>query len=200
MRALLGLCLVALLFGCATVPEPAPEREKQAAWRARLAELSAVEQFSLKGRIAVRIDDEGWQASLRWRQQGEAYDIHIFGPFGRNIARLEGDEDHAVLRTADGESFAAPDAEGLMVEQLGWQLPVSGLRHWVLGVPAPEEATRQVTLDDLGRPAALRQSGWEVTYPKYKGDERNALPGRVQLSQSVVSIKLLVDEWQLSMP
>ena len=55
----------------------------------------------------------------------------------------------------------------LLLEQtLGLRLPVTGLRYWVRGLPAPGP-TALLQTDAAGRLTRLEQNGWVIEYPSY---------------------------------
>ncbi|MEJ2059300.1 MAG: lipoprotein insertase outer membrane protein LolB [Gammaproteobacteria bacterium] len=190
------LLLALMLGGCASLP---PDRAVQHAdWTMRVAHLQSAADWRLDGRVAVRVDGKGWQASLRWQQRPAGYEIDIYGPLGRILARLRGNPRTVVLQTARGERYQAADPERLMNQALGWQLPVQGMRYWLLGVPVPGEATEGLALDADGRAQTFRQAGWTVTYDNYLGGPADrSLPQRVTLVRPGVRVRLVVDSWDL---
>ena len=97
MRIPVLLLLAVMIGGCAVTPPAPPERMN---WAERQHELGAMQAWSLTGRVAVKLNGDGWNAHLRWKQTGDAYTIRVFDPFGRTIALIEGDATSAVLRTA----------------------------------------------------------------------------------------------------
>jgi len=196
VRALVLILLLALLGGCAAVPPAGPERDD---WQARQQALGAMEAWTLNGRVAVQLNGEGWNAHLRWRQSDEAYRIRIYDPFGRTLAQIEGDATGASLRSAEGWQREAATPEALMDAEFGWHLPLTGMRHWLRGVPAtgPVESLQ---LDDQGRPLRLVQAGWQLDYGAYASAHPLALPTRMDLAQEGVSVRLVVSDWQQGAP
>jgi outer membrane lipoprotein LolB len=167
------------------------------AWLRRVSTMEHYRVWSLTGRIALRVEQDGWSAGVHWSQQEERFDIRLTDPLGRGIARLEGDAGSVLLRTSEGDSLRAESAEALLARELGWYLPLSGLRYWVLGIPDPREEVAQRVLDDSGRLDRLQQSGWAVRYARYTDPSPLALPEKITLSQSTVTVKLVVDQWNL---
>lgn len=194
MRSWLVL-LVALALGACAL-QPVPPDQLEARFVARSAALAQHAQWSMTGRVAVNANGEGWTAGLRWRQSGEEFQIALYDTLGRTLARLDGVPGSVTLRSREGDSWA-PEPEQLLREQLGWDLPLRGLRHWVLGLPRPDTAVAGLDLDREGRPERLAQDDWEVVYPQYETANSQSLPGRVELSREGLRIKLAVERWQL---
>ena len=197
---MLILLMVGLLVGCTVTPEVKDPLLINEAWRKRYAQLSQVRSWALKGRLAISVENEGWHAGMRWSQQEDHYDMEIFGPLGRKVAWLEGGSHGVNLKTSKGESAYAPDAEALMHQLLGWSLPLTGLRYWVLGIPSPRDHGEDFQLDDVGRLSRLKQSGWEVQYKRYQREKRWDLPYKMTLVNERVTVKMVVKEWQAVKP
>jgi len=194
----LTIMLVVLLAGCASGPKMIEPIDVNATWDRRQAVLLELQSWKMDGRIAVRFENEGWQAGMHWRQQNDHYEMDMFDPLGRNVARLRGGPQGVNLKTSRGESAQAADAESLMRKLLGYTLPVSGLRYWVLGIPAPNTQTQRMALDKYGRLASLRQSGWDISYQRYNNTDNLDLPKKMILINQELEIKVVVSSWQLT--
>jgi outer membrane lipoprotein LolB len=195
-----GLVVVLLttLFGCATAPKTPTEAEVNATWAIRQARLSQQRFWRISGKVAIRHKNEGWQAGLRWQQQNERFNIEILDPIGRKIAQIRGDLEMVKLKTSKGQSAQAPNAEALMRELLGWSLPVSGMRYWVLGIPDPRTNVAQLQLDDDGRIVQLKQGAWDVSYQYYTSTAGVDLPARMTLTSGRLRLILVVRDWRLT--
>ncbi len=185
MKHVSGLLLILLLSGCAATPLLKSSRSA--------AEFS---DWQLQGRIALRHGDQGWHASLLWQQQADAYQLKVSGPLGQGGFQLAGDETGVVLVDAGGNSSFAHDGDALLLQATGWQLPVMGLRYWVRGLPEPDaKATRIV--DESGLLSRLEQSGWVIHYQNYQLVEGAAVPSKLQLARDDISVRLVINQWQL---
>jgi len=99
------------------------------------------------------------------------------------------------FRDADGKKIRAADAEGLLLQTTGWELPVTGLRYWVRGLPVPRVYASE-RRDVQGRLLALEQSGWAISYIRYHFIEGVGWPAKLRLARDDVTVKLVIDEWQ----
>lgn len=197
MRAFAVLTVAAaLLAGCAGVPSRTPAADPERAWAHHEAQLQGVQQWRLTGRLALRTADEGWHASLDWRQQADEYRMRLRAPLGSGSLQLQGDAAWVLLRTSDGEEAVSADPEGLLLEQLGWRVPVANLRYWVLGLPAPGTALRK--LDEFGHLARLWQNGWEIEFLDYGRVGGVELPGKVFARRGDAEVRLVVGNWDLA--
>jgi outer membrane lipoprotein LolB len=91
--------------------------------------------------------------------------------------------------------------DSLMEQALGFSLPVSGMRDWLHGRPAPG-APSNITRAADGRPDTLRQSGWTVRYVAWQDAVEGAatsstLPRRIDMArdgnESPLSVRLVID-------
>jgi outer membrane lipoprotein LolB len=194
----LTMMLAVLLVGCASSPKMIEPIDVNAAWDSRQAMLLELQRWKMDGRIAVRLENEGWQAGMHWHQQDDHYEMDMFDPLGRKVARLMGGPLGVNLKTSRGESAQAADAESLMRKLLGYSLPVSGLRYWVLGIPEPHSHAQRLALDKFGRLVSLRQSGWDISYQRYKITDSFDLPKKMILINQEVEIKVVVSSWQFT--
>ncbi len=195
-RLALLLGLFGLMTACSLAPSRPPITELEVAWQQRQHVLQAIEHWRLAGRAAVKLNDEGGQANLRWYQQGEHYELQFLDPLGRRVASLEGSPQEVILRRGQQPSVTARDAQTLLARELGWRLPVAGLKFWVLGVPQPGYAVDAKRLDAQGRARWLQQNGWRVDYGHYERVDSLAIPHRLTLSRAALKVTLVIDQWQ----
>ncbi len=191
-RLSIALALFALA-GCAAVPPARPPAD----WDAVKVQRQSLDRWKLNGRAAVSAASEGWSASLDWRQDAARSELRLSGPFGTGALRVTIDGESLDIQTGKGERLAGEDARVLLEETLGTSLPLKPLRYWLLGVPEP--ATPALAqLDDQGRLGQLDQAGWHVSYDRYAQFGGSWLPTRVDVQQSDVKLKLVIDRWNLA--
>ena len=195
-RCVVLVCLAGLgLAACSTVPEKISAVPDMVAWQQHQLQLEHLDDWSFNGRIAVRdIQDEGWNASLRWLQQDDHYDIQLSGALGQGAVRIHGNGGGAVMEVAGESPRVAPNPEALMQEQLGWHVPVRGLKFWLTGRPGPDAVDIQV-VDGLGRLSRLEQDGWEVVYNRYEQVNGMELPRKLEMSNQRLRVRLVIDQW-----
>jgi outer membrane lipoprotein LolB len=190
----LGAAFIAALAGCRTLP-PAPAPGQS--WEARRPQLQSLQHFVLRGRVAVAAGGEGFNASLRWTQEGSRTQVTLGGPLGVGGAQLTASGDDLTVITARGERIESAAAHAELAARLGFDPPLSSLRYWVLGVPDPAQPANESLDPAQQRLSALTQGGWRVEYQSYEaagGGE--ALPARMTLQRDTVRVRLLVDDWQ----
>lgn len=192
--------LAVLGVSCATPLPPTPSAELEQRWREHAAIMTSVSQWEVRGRLAVRIDGRGGQATLHWARDTARHSIQLNGPFGSGAVRVVQDASGARLRDAENREVAAATAEELLFQYSGWQLPVAHLDWWLRGLPVPGLGLSR-ELDEAGRLKVLRQQGWEIQYPRYARIDRYDLPQRLTLVRASeagappMEARLVIDRW-----
>lgn len=199
-----------LLAGCAeTAVRPVVEtQEVDKVWRIREVALLDLEDWDLRGRLAVRATSDGGQADLRWQRRPDKYQIDLRGPLGRGLVRLEQDKNGVRLTDGARNEYHAQSGERLLAETLGWQVPVDALHYWVRGLPIPN-VPHQHELDAHGRIVSLFQSGWEVRFLGYGSYGIYELPTKMTLTPKeqvanlgnagrLLEARIVIEQWILS--
>lgn len=187
-----ALPLLVTLAGCAT-PPAGPDFS--AGWPRHQALLQELREWRVSGRIAIRHEQEGWNATLHWRQKGEEYVMRLSAPLGRGTVELSGSEAGVSMRTADNRLLHADTPELLMQDNLGWHVPLRGLSFWVRGLPEPGSQPEDMSFDASGRIQDLRQNGWHVSYERYLSEGSYELPGKMTLENRELRVRLVINDW-----
>lgn len=189
-RFLVLLVCCAASTACVTT-RPAPAPAAPVPWDRRLVDLQHANAWQLEGRAAVAVGTQGWQATLNWRQQGAATDVHLSGPLGIGALVLK--------ETPAGLSVnGAPPSDAVLTQlqdRLGFVLPLDNLRYWLLGVPDPGIAF-DLARNDQDRARQLTQAGWTVDYDRYAPADGDWLPARLVLRREGIRVRIAVDHWE----
>ena len=184
--ALLPMLLPVLLFtACQSVAPPAGENPS---WTRQRAQLLDMQQWQLRGRVNVRYYDESHTPRIQWQQNEEQYHIRLWGTFNAGNTEIEGRPGRVTLEQ-DGEVLSAESPEDLILEQLGYELPVSHLEYWIKGVPAPS-GEAQLAFNELNQLVSLEQDGWSVLYSDMRRYQQFSLPRRVDVSRQAGDVRL----------
>lgn len=199
-RGCVAAMLVVLLSACAGpgVKSPAPGRVVAASDAperevARVARVQAMRDWSLSGRIAVSNAGKGGSGRVEWSERGDTYAVSLSAPVTRQSWRMSGGPGGARLEGLDGGPREAADADRLLLEATGWDIPVAALREWLRALPAAALADGRVVPGPDGRPLSIEQGGWTIAYQwPVSGD----LPARLDARRGQARVRLIVDEWQ----
>ena len=192
---MLAIIMLVACAGPRTIPD-----DRGAAWSRLQSRLAELDRWRAEGRLVVHTDDNGGQAAFTWIETADAgFRLHLGGPWGRGAARLTVDQDGVLLTTGRGERYRGADAQRLLRELYGWEIPVDGLRQWLLGLPA---GSSEFTLDRFGRLATLDWGEWRIEYSRYRQTDGLDLPAMLTARRAGdgARIRVVVDDWVLGAP
>jgi outer membrane lipoprotein LolB len=196
------MACIALLSACAgRAVRPAPPvsiAAAEQAQRARLDVLRAHPHWSLQGRVAVSNGKDGGSGRIDWRQDGPRYTVALSAPITRQSWRLSGDGQSARLEGLDGGPRSGPDAQALLREATGWEIPVAALASWVRGAADGDRPAAIVQYGADGHLVQLQQAGWRIDYSRWQADPGLGidLPVRLDASAGNARVRLVIDQWQ----
>jgi outer membrane lipoprotein LolB len=173
IRGLAAGAALALLAGCATVGQPAPNGGD-----------------TITGKLSVRVDasDAGparsESGSFELKGSPQAGQLNLSSPLGQVMAQARWAGPRAWLATAQGET-AYPDLETLTQEILGERLPVAALFDWLRGRPWAGAPSRP-----LAAGAGFEQLGWSVDLARFDDGFVNARRAQAP----VVQVRARVDK------
>lgn len=191
----LPLLALLALVACA----PVRVRQDDASLRVQLEremQFKKISKWILEARFAVSDGRGGGNASLHWRQDGERFDLTVRTPVTGRAWRLYGKGRELTLEGAAAEPLRGVEAETVLARELGWEAPLTELMYWVRGLRAPD-AEADLSFDALGRPATLRQSGWQIEYRDWFADRDLWLPRKVFATRGKARVRLFVEEWSV---
>ena len=188
-----------LLGGCAAPPRMGEGIAVDPA--GRRAAIEAVGTWAARGPSALKVPGTSGQGNFAWLQTGDTTVLRVAGPFGAGAYEIRWEPERLTVLSGRGEvaaDYAGPDAaRRFLEEQLGWSLPVTNARYWILGLAGPDTAAME-TLDGSGLLAALVQDGWDVSYGEYQPEGAVALPRKLVLSSTAGRIRLVIDHWEFA--
>lgn len=200
-----------LLSACVSTPSKPIPADPVGAWQARVEDLSEIESWEVKAKLAVKTHKRGGQVTMLWRLDHEDHNINLYGPLGGGRVILTRNAEGATLRDNKKRTYQAQTPEELLYRVAGWQVPFGSMRYWVLGMPEPGIQYKE-SLDEWGRLQTLTQSGWEIEFIEYRdfnGRElprkflMTALPGTVHIigddgnENDEVRVKIIIKRWRL---
>ena len=145
-RLFLSGLVLAVAAGCAAPRAP----------QALPATNAGIEAFALAGRVAVKVDQRGYSAKLSWRHALAGDQLRLLSPIGSVIAELQADAAGATLTAADKKVYRSSNVQALTRQVLGWDLPLDGLQHWVVGRAEPELPVQAEERDERGSSGSAR--------------------------------------------
>jgi outer membrane lipoprotein LolB len=195
--------LVVLLSACQPEPKPniptvtPPDFLQQQS--ARESNLSRQNVWAFRGRVAVSDGQQAGTVNMRWKQQGENFDIEISVPITRQSWRLRSVGSQRVQLQAYGLTvMEGESAEAVLKQATGWQIPFADLQAWVRGMRA--DGAAQTAFAPNGLPASFKQNGWFVDYREWN-QALLPMPTKVFANTSKngknASVRLQIESWEM---
>lgn len=196
LRFLFLLVVISLMLGCASRPDGPTGNVDLPAQIEKLRDITA---WKIKGKMALRENDEAISATLRWSVDDKALAFRLTNFLGVTLVDMQSDGTRVTLE-ADGETYTDTDASRLIYQVTGWDIPLDKLLNWVKGLPGKNDTytlTSNGLLQTLS-PTCSRCRQWQVRYGAYQNVNGVWLPGALTLNQKGTQnfIKIRIDSWQ----
>lgn len=146
--------------------------------------------FNIQGLAGITMNGTQNSANFNWYEYDGSFHIEFYGPLGMGSTYLDGDDQSVALTLSDQQTYNANSPEILMQNVLGWSLPVTGLRYWLLAKPVPNEAVIS-TKDNNGHIVYLSQEGWNITY---SWRAQQSFPHKVVLVRPNVKVVIVINK------
>lgn len=172
---LLSLLSISLFFSACATQSPLPGDGD--GWRAR-------------GKFSFSSSEARESGNFDWRQNGESYQVRLFGPLGFGTVRIEGDDHQVVIQSAKQERYSE-DPDSLIYQMTGMHLPITDIPGWLRGDLEAIDA-ENIQIDGLGNLVQAAVDGWEISYSNHSVDR---LPGRIEATQPGTEFTLVVSDW-----
>ena len=157
--------------------------------------------WHLDGKLGIRSPKGADSVSLNWKQCGNRYQIRLNSLIGTHIASIDGEPDGVTAQFEDREALQADSAEALIESELGWNLPVGALQHWLRGKADPG-LPQQLQRNSDGTVKSLSQGEWQIDYLRYNSTESSIkntekMPEKLRLKRSDTTLTLMISNWRL---
>ena len=165
-------------------------------WQLRRNVLAQITSWEFSGRIGVRDANDSQNSSIRWRQSNEDYVINLWGTLNAGATEITGSPGQVLLEQEGKTPLSAASAEELVYQQLGYELPVTQLRYWIKGIPAPS-SQGSTSFNEENHLVALSQDGWNIQYMAYTNYDTESLPTRIRIEKAPLRLDFIRLNWTL---
>lgn len=194
MKKTLVIFATLLLAACVSL-KPMSVGTHDMPWPKRQIQLQAIHSWHINAVMGIHKPGESDIVSASWDQQGDQYIVRLSGPLNSGSARIEGSLNKVTL-WKNKQPISAASPEQLIKQVLGWQLPISNLRYWILGLPVPALASQQ-HFDAYHHLSCLKQQGWHIRYANFVEINNIDLPTKIWLDNSQIHIKIVIRRWKV---
>ncbi|WCH23961.1 lipoprotein insertase outer membrane protein LolB [Aeromonas salmonicida] len=182
-------CLL-LLAGCTTTQ---PQRD-QVNWQKERTRLEQLSHWQLSGKMAIITAQQKGSARVNWQQNGDDYRLNLTSLIGTHILELSRSKGEITLIDNEGNPHQSQDAEALIYQLTGWDIPVQGLPEWIKGLPGKAE----FELNSDSSLASVRDGQWQIVYGDYRDQDGYRLPHLLTMTGQGSRLKLQINQWTLA--
>jgi outer membrane lipoprotein LolB len=181
-----------------SLQDPGALAAAQAGQATREAWLQGHASWSFEARVAVSQAGKGGSGRLDWQQQAGRYTAQLSAPVTRQSWKLSADGDGALLEGLAGGPRQGGDADVLLREATGWDIPVQTLSDWARGIAGDGKAE----FASNGQLQGLEQAGWQIRYGEWQAGQGDApaMPRRIEAQRGDSKVRLIVDRWDFDGP
>lgn len=200
LRASGLLLALAMLVSACTISPAAPRAEQNSDWARQRDQLQQLESWQLGGRVNVRYDNKSYTPRIKWIQEDVEYQIELWGTFNAGHTTINGRPGYVTLEN-NGNTLSATTPEDIILQQLGYELPVSHLNYWIKGLPAPDSEA-ELSFNELNQLTAIAQAGWDIIFIDPRQYGAISLPRRVELrrAKNDIWLRFVGLNWTLEEP
>lgn len=184
-RFLVGtlILVLATFVGCTSAP-----KVPNASFTSRSDDRKLTDQFSLTGRISVRVGDKIDSGQIRWQRSARGERIGLYSPLGSQVAELVSDKLSGTATLGQGkEIFTAASVADLTHSLLGVPLDLDRLAAWVQGQGLLENEVVDVEF--------ANGEHWLVTAERFQPVGEYQFASRLIATSKDIIVRLVVDEW-----
>jgi outer membrane lipoprotein LolB len=191
LRLFFLFCASTIILGCASTPN---EPLDHLSWQQRSAQLSQLNHWRVKGKIAVRTTNQSESGSLIWQNSEQNTHITLSGPLGLGATTIDSDGKELVVSHKGVTRRYDVSSNQAAMANIGWDLPLSSLTHWIKGLPAPHSDVYSEIIEQ-GLWRQLIQDGWTVTFERYAQFQHYTLPTRLTVERGDTRARLILSHW-----
>lgn len=198
-RLLRLLPLASVLLAACSVNKPQGPGQSVTSpqWQQHQQAVEKITQYQTRGAFAYLSDKQKVYARFNWQQTApDRYRLLLTNPLGSTELQLDAQGSVVQLVDNKGKRYTSNDAEKMISQLTGMDIPLNSLRQWMMGLPGD---STDYTLDDKYRLREVNYSRngqqWTVTYQAYDNKQQPALPTNMELREGDQRIKLKMDGW-----
>jgi outer membrane lipoprotein LolB len=140
--------------------------------------------------LSLSGNNDSWSANLWWGHSLVQDELKLSGPLGQGATVIRLNGDNVSIDRGDGNVQTSTQPEAFISQQLGMSVPIKALRHWIAGLPEPEQAF-------VDMPSGFQQAGWLVEYKQMQPVEKQVLPRKMTVMNGKAKLKLIIEQWVL---
>lgn len=166
-------------------------------WQQHQQAVAKITQYQTRGAFAYLSDKQKVYARFNWQQiAADRYRLLLTNPLGSTELQL--DAQGSVVQIVDnkGKRYVSNDAEKMISQLTGMDIPLANLRQWMMGLPG-DASDYQLNNNYQLQSLTYSRNGqqWKVNISDYDSKVNPPLPANLELTEGGQRIKLRMDSW-----
>lgn len=199
LMRLLPIASVLLAACTANKPQGPGPSTTSPQWQQHQQNVEKITQFQTRGAFAYLSDKQKVYARFNWQQTApDRYRLLLTNPLGSTELQLDAQGSVVQLVDNKGKRYVSNDAEKMISQLTGMDIPLENLRQWMLGLPGEASdysLNEQYQLRELNYSRSGQE--WKVNWQSYDSKVTPPLPSNLELREGDQRIKLKMDSWTL---
>lgn len=168
-------------------------------WQQHQQQVAGISHYQTRGAFAYLSDKQKVYARFNWQQTApDRYRLLLTNPLGSTELQL--DAQGSVVQIVDnkGKRYTSNDAEKMISQLTGMDIPLANLRQWMMGLPG-DATDYQLNNSYQLKSLSYSRNGqqWHVAIGDYDTKVTPSLPANLELTEGDQRIKLRMDSWTL---
>ncbi|WP_025819244.1 lipoprotein insertase outer membrane protein LolB [Shewanella marina] len=177
------------LSGCVSLPQAPAEK-------ITVAQASQADTWELKGKIAIKTPDDNVSTNLYWLHSPQNNQLKLITMLGTTALSLTDNQQGASL-DVDGHTYHNKDAQQLLNQVSGWDIPLTELPMWVTGQATANDHI--ISRNQQGQIKQLQSDDplpWHIDYRSWQQQSGATIPRLMIIRRGQLQIKIQVNQWQ----
>ncbi|MDE1240078.1 lipoprotein insertase outer membrane protein LolB [Vibrio aestuarianus] len=198
-RLIVAFFTFGVLFGCSSLPEQITSVE----WQSHQQQLQKITQYQVSGKLGYISPQQRQSLNFFWQKQQDSSQLRLSTFLGQTVLNLSITPQGATAETYDDQVLSAANADALVYQLTGLEIPIEQLQHWLLGLPNQADSYQ---LNDSNTLAfvdkTIAATPWHLDYQQYQfqqfADQTIPLPSKMKLKQANTSLNIVISKWILT--
>lgn len=166
-------------------------------WQQHQQAVATISHYQTRGAFAYLSDRQKVYARFNWQQTAaDRYRLLLTNPLGSTELQLDAQGSVVQIIDKKGKRYVGHDAEKMISQLTGMEIPLANLRQWMMGLPGDAtdyQLSSHYQLQSLSYSRNGQQ--WKVNISDYDSKVTPPLPAHLELTEGNQRIKLRMDSW-----
>lgn len=195
------LFLISILSACTSINDiPVGDKQQNQDIEARNKQVSALNTWTIAGKIAFISEQKRQSATLHWQKNGleQTESLNLSTLFGIQVLSLKQQHNNVTLEV-DGQTYDTQNLDELIYTLTGLNLPTRAMSHWLKGLaylPSDKVVYHDTTQLPQSLTSSYNDKVWQVKYSKYHHIEQFQLAKQLTITQGDLRIKIVIHSWK----